>query len=103
MQKPQKIKQNKERSDKESKNLLLKKEKLLKAFLKQKNSKTKEAFAKARNLYFHTVELKKKAFYLNKFNSCKYDIKRTWQLMNTLLVKRKNSIPSALQSGLGKN
>ena len=60
MQKPQKIKQNKEWFDKELKNLLLKKEKLFKAFFKQKNSKTKETFAKARNLYFRTVELKKK-------------------------------------------
>ena len=89
MQKPQKIKQNKEYFDKELKNLLLKKDKLFKAFLKQKNSKIKEAFAKARNLYFRTVELKKKAFYLNKFNSCKYDIKCTWKLMNTLLGKQK--------------
>ena len=59
LQKLQKIKQNKEWFNKELKNLLLKKEKLFKAFLKQKNSKTKEDFAKARSFYFRTVELKK--------------------------------------------
>ena len=52
LQKPQKIKQNKEWFDKELKNLLLKKEKLFKAFLKQKTLKPKRLLPKQETFIF---------------------------------------------------
>ena len=91
MKKTTKQKENKEWFDKELNNLLYKKEKLFKAFLKEKNQKNKEAFLKCRNLYFRTVKLKKQAFYLKKFNSYKHDLKRTWLMINSLLGKHKSA------------
>ena len=64
------MKEHKEWFDRELRSLLLRKDKSFKGHLKQKLQKTKNAFVKPKNL-------KKKAFYLNEFNSCEYNIKRT--------------------------
>ena len=77
--------------DQELKNLLQCKEKLLKQYMTNKTSRTKALFTQARNLYYRAVKEKKQAFYKNKFQMHKCDIKGTWRYINSLLGKRSKS------------
>ena len=51
----------------------------------------KSKYQKARNLYFHLVNLKKTEYYQSKFHQYKSNIKKTWQCINYLLGKSQTS------------
>ena len=54
-------------------------------------TKIKLKYQKARNLYFHLVNLKKTEYYQSKFHQYKSNIKKTWQCINYLLGKSQTS------------
>ena len=51
----------------------------------------KSKHQKARNLYFHLVNLKKTEYYQSKLHQYKWNIKKTWQCINYLLRKSQTS------------
>ena len=76
---------------KELRSLLHKKDRLHKKFMATGCTKIKSKYQKARNLYFHLVNLKKTEYYQSKFHRYKWNIKKTWQCINYLLGKSQTS------------
>ena len=83
--------------DRELKELLIKKEKLLKKFCAQKNIFTKTRFNKARNEYFRAIKIKKQAYYASLFKKQNNNLKQTWRAINNLLGKAKPKSCSSLK------
>ena len=71
--------------------LLHKKDRLHKKFMGTGCTEIKSKYHKARNLYFHLVNLKKTEYYQSKFHQYKSNIKKTWQCINYLLEKSQTS------------
>ena len=76
---------------KELRSLLHKKDRLHKKFMATGCTEIKSKYQKARNLYFHLVNLKKTEYYQSKFHQYKWNIKKTWQCINYLLGKSQTS------------
>ena len=76
---------------KELHSLLHKKDRLHKKFMATGCTEIKSKYQKARNLYFHLVNLKKTEYYQSKFHQYKWNIKKTWQCINYLLGKSQTS------------
>ena len=76
---------------KELRSLLHKKDRLHKKFIATGCTEIKSKYQKARNLYFHLVNLKKTEYYQSKFHQYKWNIKKTWQCINYLLGKSQTS------------
>ena len=72
---------------KERSSLLHKKDRLHKKFMDTGCTEIKSKYQKAKNLYFHLVNLKKTEYYWSKFRQYKSNIKKTWQCINYLLGK----------------
>ena len=72
---------------------------MYKRYINNKNPQTRQAFTKARNLYFFTVKTKKQEYYNLKFNNCKKDIKSTWKLINFIIEKHKSNCRSLKING----
>ena len=69
--------------------------KLYKKFLNHPNDANKNKYISFRNKLTHLIRISCKKYYLNKFNSYKNNIKRTWQTINNILGKNNTSaVPS---------
>ena len=71
-------------------NLMHEKDKLFKKYITKKTITAKVKYNEARNKYFHSIQEKKKAFFASIFEKQKYNIKKTWRTINTLLGKTNN-------------
>ena len=71
--------------DKDLQVLMYEQEKLFKKYVNKKTLTTKVKYNKARNLYYHTIQQKKKLHYSSLFDKQKNNLKQTWQTLNKLL------------------
>ena len=97
LQKSRKNKSSKSWFDSELQKLLDKKE-LFRLYIHQKTLLTKNAFNEARNICFKAI--KKQAFFKQKFNGYKNDIKNNCRTVNSILGnKSKTNYNSLLNDG----
>ena len=83
--KPAKSNKRCEWYDLELRRLMLKKNRLYKKFLSRHDQAFKTRYQKIRNQYFHLISVKKKKFYLQKFENLHNNVKKSWQCFNNLL------------------
>ena len=78
------------------------KAKLFKKYVNKKTLTAKVKYNKARDLYYHTIQQKKKLHYSSLFDKQKNNLKQTWQTLNKLLGRKKSKItqcPSLIIDG----
>ena len=78
------------------------KEKLFKKYVNKKALIAKVKYNKARNLYYHTIQQKKKLHYSSLFDKLKNNLKQTWKTLDKLLGRKKSKItqcPSLIIDG----
>ena len=78
------------------------KEKLFKKYVNKKTLTAKVKYNKARNLYYHTIQQKKKLHYSSLFDKLKNNLKQTWKTLNKLLGRKESKItqcPSLIIDG----
>ena len=88
--------------DKDLQVLMYEKEKLFKKYVNKKTLTAKVKYNKARNLYYHTIQQKKKLHYSSLFDKLKNNLKQTWKTLNKLLGRKKSKItqcPSLIIDG----
>ena len=73
-----------------------KKDRLYKVYLRKKTLKTKEKYNKVRNFYFHMIAQKKKEHMQNQFQKYQNNIRKTWQLMKSLIGETRNKFSSTI-------
>ena len=78
--------------DKDLQVLVYEKEKLFKKYANKKTLTAKVKYNKARNLYYHAIQEKKKLHYSSLFDKQKNNFKQTWQTLNKLLGWKKSKI-----------
>ena len=72
-----------------------KKDRLYKKFMATGCTEIKSKYYKARNLYFHLVNLKKTEYHKSKFHQYKSNIKKTWQCFGDKLFTWKCQTPKS--------
>ena len=75
--------------DKDLHVLMHEKEKLFKKYVNKKTLTAKVKYNKARNLYYHPIQQKKKLHYSSLFNKQKNNLKQTWKILNKLFGRKK--------------
>ena len=76
--------------------------KLFKKYVNKKTLSAKVKYNKARNLYYHTIQQKKKLHYSSLFDKLKNNLKQTWKTLNKPLGRKKSKItqcPSLIIDG----
>ena len=73
-----------------------KKDRLYKVYLRKKTLKTKEKYNKVRNFYFHMIAQKKNEHMQNQFQKYQNNIRKTGQLMKSLIGKTRNKFGSTI-------
>ena len=71
------------------------KHKLYINFLKKKSPEAGDRYKKYKNKLTHTIRLAKKAYNTDQLNKLKYDLKKTWKFLNTIIGRKTkiNTLP----------
>ena len=70
--------------------------KIFKKYANKRTLNAKVKYIKARNLYYHTIQQKKKLHYSSLFDKQKNNLKQTWQALNKLIGRKKSKITQCL-------
>ena len=84
-------------------NLIRKKNKLYKKYIRNRNSALESQYKSYKNKLNHLIRLAKRNYYDDKFEKTKNDLKKTWKLIHEVINNRKGRqpLPSSFKSDGG--